>query len=333
MSTKRRKRTHTIVALGLVLVAVAACAVFVGTVWVPPGELLARGLGGTLGIRLARVALGIVVGAALSVAGVIFQAVLRNPLAEPYVLGVSSGAGLGAAVAILTGWSVVSIWVLPAGAFAGALLTMLLVERLARIGGRLPVHALLLAGVVVGAICGSLLMFLVSTASMESSRRLHDIVWWLLGNLQISDLSLLAATAGVVAAGVALASVLSRDLNLMVLGEEPAAHLGLGVERTKIVFFVLGSMLAGVSVAACGLIGFVGLIVPHTMRMILGPDHRTLLPASALAGAVFLVAADTVARTVLAGSGTELPVGVVTALLGGPFFIALLRKRRAVAWM
>ncbi|MBM4033200.1 MAG: iron ABC transporter permease [Planctomycetes bacterium] len=332
MTSRRWMRTRALVALSALLALVATGALFVGTVWVPPGELLAGGLGGTLGLRASRVAIGIVVGAALSAAGVIFQAVLRNPLAEPYVLGVSSGAGLGAAVTILSGAVALWVWALPAGAFVGGLLTMVLVYRLARVGARVPVHSLLLAGVAVGAVIGSVLMFLVSTASVEGGGSLRSIVWWLLGSLQITDLTLLAVVGGAVLVGVVLAFVLARDLNVMVLGEEPAAHLGLSVERTKLVFFALGSLLTGVSVAACGLIGFVGLIVPHTMRMILGPDHRTLLPCAALAGAVFIVVADTIARTALAGVGTELPIGVVTALMGGPFFIALLRRQRRVTW-
>jgi iron complex transport system permease protein len=255
---------------------------------------------------------------------VIFQALLRNPLAEPYVLGVSSGAGLGAATAIVLGFSAVGAYALPLSAFVGALVTILLVYALARTpSGAAPVHTLLLSGVIVGAVLGSMLMFLVSTSSAEE---LHSVIWWMMGNLQIYDWSLLRVSAAVVARGVLLTMLLARDLNLMTLGEEPAAHLGLHVERTKKIFFLAASLMTGATVAACGLIGFVGLIVPHTVRLVVGPDHRRLVPASALAGASLLVLADAFGRTVMAP--TEIPIGVITAFLGGPFFLVLLRRRK-----
>ena len=269
-----------------------------------------------------------VAGAGLSVAGVVFQAILRNPLAEPYVLGVSSGAGLGAALAIVLGLSATGPWALPATAFAGAMATILLVYGLARTStDAAPVQTLLLSGVVVSAVLGSILMFVVSVTPSE---KLHSVVWWLLGNLQIFDWGLLRIVSAVVAAGLAVSVLFARDLNLMVLGEEPAAHLGLDVEWTKKLFFLLASLMTGATVAACGLIGFVGLIVPHTVRLIAGPDHRRLVTASALAGAAFLVLADSVARTIIAPR--EVPIGVITAILGGPFFLALLRKRKASYW-
>ena len=261
-------------------------------------------------------------------AGVIFQAILRNPLAEPYVLGVSSGAGLGAALAIVFGLSAAGAWTLPATAFAGALGTILLVYALARTpSGTAPIQTLLLSGVVVSAVLGSILMFVVSVAPAE---KLHGVVWWLLGNLQIFDWGLLRVVSAVVAAGLAASVLFARDLNLMALGEEPAAHLGLNVEWTKKLFFLLASLMTGATVAACGLIGFVGLIVPHTVRLAVGPDHRRLVTASALAGAAFLVLADSLARTIIAPR--EVPIGVITAILGGPFFLGLLRKRKASYW-
>jgi iron complex transport system permease protein len=170
-------------------------------------------------------------------------------------------------------------------------------------------------------------MFVVSVAPSE---KLHGIVWWLLGNLQVFDWGLLRIVSAVVAAGLALSMLFARDLNLMALGEEPAAHLGLDVEWTKKLFFLLASLMTGATVAACGLIGFVGLIVPHTVRLAVGPDHRRLVTASALAGAAFLVLADSVSRTILAPR--EVPIGVITAMLGGPFFLGLLRKRKASYW-
>ena len=216
-------------------------------------------------------------------------------------------------------------YALPGAAFAGALVTVLLVYALARTaGGAVPVHTLLLAGVIVSAVLGSILMFLVSIAPSEN---LHSVVWWLLGNLQVFDWGLLRAVAAVVATGTIVSVLLARDLNLMTLGEEPAAHLGLHVERAKKVFFVLASLMTGATVGACGLIGFVGLIVPHSVRLAVGADHRRLVPASALAGATFLVLADAFARTAI--SPLEIPIGVIAALLGGPFFLVLLKRRKS----
>ena len=191
------------------------------------------------------------------------------------------------------------VWILPATAFAGALVTILLVYALAQTpgGGVAPAQTLLLSGVVVSAVLGSLLMFVVSLAP---SQELHNVVWWLLGSLQVFDWGLLRVVAAVVAAGLAVGLLFARDLNLMVLGEEPAAHLGLDVERSKKLFFLLASLMTGATVATCGLIGFVGLIVPHGVRLLAGPDHRRLLPAAALAGAAFLVLADSLARTIVA---------------------------------
>ena len=323
--TDKRKNVLIYAVLLPGLAGLCAISLFAGAVRVPVGEMLDSGI---IRLRLARVVLAVFAGAGLSVAGVIFQALLRNPLAEPYVLGVSSGAGLGAAMAIVLGLGTLGAWTLPAMAFAGALCTILLVYVLAKTaGGSVPVQTLLLSGVVVSAVLGSMLMFLVS---VSSSDQLHSVVWWLLGNLQIFDWSLLRVVMAVVAAGLAAALLLSRDLNLMTLGEEPAAHLGMNVEQAKKLFFLVASLMTGGAVAACGLIGFVGLIVPHTVRLVIGPDHRHLVPASALAGAGFLVLADGFARTVLAP--VEIPIGVVTAMVGGPFFLGLLRRRKATYW-
>jgi iron complex transport system permease protein len=317
-----RDRKNVIV-FGILLAALlAACtlAVFCGAVRVPLREMAQSSI---VRLRCARILLALVTGAALSASGVIFQAILRNPLAEPYVLGISSGAGLGAALAIVFGLHAAGAWTLPGMAFAGALGTILLVYALARTAaGGIPAPTLLLSGAIVHAVLGSLLMFLVSVTPSED---LHNVVWWLLGNLQVFDWQLLRVVAMVVVAGLAMTVLCARDLNLLALGEEPAAHLGLHVERTVKVFFLVASLMTGATVAACGLIGFVGLIVPHAVRLIVGPDHRRLVPASALAGAAFLVLADSFARTAMAP--LEIPIGVITAMLGGPFFLFLLRRR------
>jgi iron complex transport system permease protein len=310
------------VVLPTALVAACAASLFLGAAHVPLGEMLHSNI---IQLRVARILLGVIAGAGLSVAGVIFQSLLRNPLAEPYVLGVSSGSGLGAAIAILLGINALGAWTLPGMAFAGALGTILLVYSLAQTGsGAIPVHTLLLSGAIVNAVLASILMFLVSIAPSED---LHSVVWWLLGNLQVFDWQLLRVVAVVVAAGLAVCIVLARDLNLMTFGEEAAAHLGLHVEQTKKLFFIVASLMTGATVAACGLIGFVGLMVPHSVRLVVGPDHRRLVPASALAGAAFLVLADGFARIVIAPQ--EIPIGVITAFLGGPFFLFLLRRKKS----
>ena len=311
--------------LAILLVGVSALALFSGVVRVPFSQMLQSGI---IELRVARILLAIVAGAGLSIAGVVFQALFRNPLAEPYVLGVSSGAGLAAAAAIFLNLTILAAWTLPAMAFGGALGTILLVYGLARDRtGAAPVHTLLLSGVMISAVFSSGLMFMVSVSTTQN---LHNVLWWLLGNLQIFDWALLRVTTVVVGLGLAITIVLSRDLNLMTLGEEPAAHLGLNVERTKMLFLLVASLMTGAVVAACGLIGFVGLIVPHSVRLAIGPDHRRLVPASALAGSTFMVLADSLARTVIAP--VEIPIGVVTALLGGPFFVFILRRRKRRSW-
>jgi len=289
-------------------------------------------LHGLVHMRVARILLAAVVGASLAVSGTVFQAVLRNPLADPYVLGVSAGGGLGAAAVHLLGsWiagpALYGQWSLPIAAFVGSLLTMLFVYNLARVGNRVPVHTLLLAGVVVGAVFGSMLMFLVS---FMPARQLHSLMGWLLGNLAQDNRLLVELVIATSVLGIGFTVLLARDLNVMVLGEEAAAHLGVDVERAKRTFFVLASLMTGATVAACGLIGFVGLIVPHVVRMMIGPDHRYLVPTAALFGGAFLIVADFIARSVMPPQ--EVPIGVITAFVGGPFFLYLLRSRRRAYW-
>lgn len=307
--------------LALLLAGALLVSILTGPAQLAWGELAKKGI---LAYRIARALMAAVAGAGLSVAGVVFQALLRNPLAEPYVLGVTAGAGLGAAWAIVSGITLFGLWTIPGMAFAGALGTILLVQALARTpSGAVPVETMLLAGVTVSAILNSLLMFVVSITPPD---KLHGVVWWLLGNLQVVDWRLLEMVAGIVAAGLAVAILWAGDLNLLALGDEPAAHLGLNVTRSRRLFFVVASLVTGATVAACGIIGFVGLIVPHAVRLIVGPDHRRLAPAAALAGAAFLVLADCLARSLLPQG--EIPIGVVTALCGGPLFLMLLRKHK-----
>jgi iron complex transport system permease protein len=274
-------------------------------------------------IRLPRILLGIVVGAALSVAGAAFQALLRNPLADPYVLGVSSGAALGAILALLVAPALPLMT--PLAAFLGAAATIATVYFLGRRQGQLDSGMLLLAGIVTASFLSATIMFLMTTLA---SRDLRGIAFWLMGDLSISlphGLLWILMGGFFAAAGAILTT--ASDLNVLLAGEREAMHLGVDVTRVKLVVYVSASVLTGLAVSVSGAIGYVGLLVPHVMRMLFGSDYRLLIPTSALGGAIAIVVADTLARTVIAP--TELPVGAMTAMAGAPVFIYLLRRRLA----
>jgi len=264
------------------------------------------------------------VGAGLSVSGAIFQALLRNPLADPYILGVSSGAAVGAIIAILMGLSTLSIG-LPLASFIGALLTIFIVFHLGRQDGKIHPNTLLLAGVIIGSFLSALIMFFISISHKEE---LHTIIFWLMGDFSFSNTQAILIIFPYIFLGFFFLYLRARQLNLILSGEESALQMGVDVERLKLISYLLASLITAASVSVCGLIGFVGLIVPHSVRLIFGPDHRLLLPSAALIGASFLIASDTFARTLLAPA--ELPVGVITAAFGGPFFIYLLKTRKVV---
>jgi iron complex transport system permease protein len=328
-----------------VALLVGACllAVGLGTVWITPSttiRLVAWKLGlasAPAGVpestatilfelRLPRVLLAVVVGAALAASGAVFQALFRNPMADPAIIGVSSGAALGAIAVILFGGSVLAGGlILPLAAFAGALTVALLVYRLARIGPAVQVGTLLLAGIAVAAIISAV----ISLAMAFSGEQIRSIYFWLLGGLAGRGWGALAAASPMVVLGLGLALLAARDLNLMALGEERAAQLGVEIERFKRLGLATGALLAAAAVSVAGVIGFVGLMTPHILRLVLGADHRRLIPASLIGGASFMVLADLAARTLLAPE--EIPVGAVTALLGGPFFLYLLRRERRAA--
>jgi iron complex transport system permease protein len=244
---------------------------------------------------------------------------LRNPLAEPYILGISSGAAVGAMISLLFGLSALGT---PLAAFLGATLTILVVYRMGLRKGQLETHTLILAGVVVGAFFSALIMCLV----VLSIDPYQNITFWLMGNLSNAHPEIIKKIFPVSLLSVSIAFLLSRRLNILVMGEEHALQLGLPVENFKRLIFVLGSLLTAISVSYTGIIGFVGLIIPHIIRLIWGPDHRLLIPASVFLGASFLVLADLLARTVFAP--LEIPVGIVTAFLGAPFFLYLLKKQK-----
>ena len=272
-------------------------------------------------IRFPRIIFAGIVGASLSTAGVVFQALLRNPLADPYILGISGGSAVGAITGIIIGASIVPFGI-SGLAFLGAILTVILVFGIAKTGRELQSNTLLLAGVIVNAFFAAVIMFLISTSRNAD---LHNIMFWLMGDLSLATRGEIILTGLFLIAGFITIYVYSRSLNLIVTGEETAMQLGVNVERTKKILFLAASLVTGVAVSVSGIIGFVGLIIPHIMRMLLGSDHRLLLPASFLFGASFLAVADTIARTITAPS--ELPVGVITALCGAPYFIYLLSRR------
>ncbi|MCG0278279.1 MAG: iron chelate uptake ABC transporter family permease subunit [Thermanaeromonas sp.] len=338
LEQKRWRVRLLILLLVLLLLVTAAVAVRVGAVSVPVADLL-RILGVVPGspstldpvkkaiileLRLPRVVLAALVGASLAMAGAAFQALFRNPMADPYVIGVSSGASLGATVAMLLAvdFRFLGVGSVPVLAFAAALGTVFLVYQLAKTGSVVSIFTLLLAGIAVG----SFLSAIVSLLVYFSGERLHQVVFWLMGGFGGANWLYVRTALPYFVLGTGMIAFYARELNLLLLGEETAGYLGVEVERAKKLLLTGASLLTATAVSTSGVIGFVGLIVPHAVRMVAGPDHRFLIPASALAGATLMVAADALARTVLAP--TELPVGLITALAGGPFFLYVLRNRR-----
>ena len=278
-------------------------------------------------IRLPRVIGGALVGAALATAGVLFQGLLRNPLADPYITGTSAGAALGATIAMTLplNLALFGFGLVPVAAFIGALVTVILVYNLARVSGRTPVISMLLAGFVVSAMLAAAITFLMSIGD-RLGLNLRSVFSFLMGHISVTNWSQLAIVAPLVMGGIIAARLFAFHLNAFSLGEEGAAYLGIDVEKYKILILAIGSLLTASAVSISGLVGFVGLVIPHAVRLSLGPDHRLLVPASALAGAPFLVVTDLIARTILMPG--EIPVGIITALIGAPFFLYLLRRSR-----
>jgi ABC-type Fe3+-siderophore transport system permease subunit len=314
--------------LAAALALVALGALTVGGARLPWSEVWAALLGrGSVSeariivreIRLPRVLLAMLVGAALSVSGTGLQALLRNPLADPYVLGISSGAALGAILALWVGGRVAAAS--PLAAFAGAVLTTLWVYALGRRAGRLASYTLLLAGVVTASFLSAVILFVLT---LLSTRDVRGTAFWLMGDLSVVTDAQLRLLLPAVLVAIAGLYAFAKDLNVLLLGEEEAAHLGVNVARVGTAVYLLTSLLTGLAVSVSGAIGYLGLLVPHLGRMLVGNDHRTLLPTAALGGAIILVLSDTLARTVIAPA--ELPVGAVTAVAGAPVFIYLLRR-------
>jgi iron complex transport system permease protein len=312
------KPTRVLLALGALLLIVTALGLALGSAERPTAEIV-------LQIRLPRVFLAALVGAGLATAGVLLQALLQNPLADPYILGISGGAALGGVGALALGAGVgLGAFSVPFLAFLGALAATVLLYLVAGSVGRAPAHSLLLTGIVFNAFASSVIVFVTTATDLS---RMAGIFLWLIGSIRLVDFWLIAGVALLLSLGLGVGIYHAYALNLLSQGDEMAAHLGVDVVRVRRRVLLATALVIGASVSVSGLIGFVGLMVPHLLRLVVGSDHRLLVPASALLGAGFLVLADTLARTLLAP--TELPVGALTALVGGPLFIFLLRRELA----
>ena len=337
------RATALFVVLGALLLVLAVVSAGVGQLDLPPAQVVGsvlHHLGLDVGptpehvngdavlwtIRFPRVTMAVLVGAALATGGALMQGVFGNPLAEPGVIGVSSGAAVAACATIVFGLSTLGPWTTATAAFVGGLVTTLLVYVLARSDGRTEVVTLVLTGIAVNAVCGAAIAFFTFLADQQAR---EQIVFWQLGSLNGTRWPYVGIVAPFVVVGIAVAVVLAPRLDLLSLGERAARHVGVDVERLRLVCIVAIALLTAAAVAFCGIIAFVGLVVPHLVRMIVGPGHRVLVPASALGGAVLLLAADLAARTAVAYA--DLPIGMLTALVGGPFFFWLLRRTRTSA--
>ncbi|OGV44139.1 MAG: hypothetical protein A2X48_02415 [Lentisphaerae bacterium GWF2_49_21] len=297
-----------------------------GTVFISPLDYLRdnHGLGVIIDLRSQRLLAGFIVGGSLAVSGAAYQAVLRNPLAEPFILGISGGAGLGAAISIAFGFTALGYLFLPFFSFLSALLVLSLVLVMARGAGSEYANNIMLSGVVAGTLCSSVLMFIISVLD---NHKLNSVTWWMLGNLEQGNSALLHAAGIAAVAGTVILFHYGREINALTLGDEMAFYLGVNSRTLLLAVLGIASLLTAAAVSISGIIGFVGLVIPHILRRLFGADHRRLFPLSFLYGGMFLMVCDTFAKTVL--SPREIPVGVITSLVGGPFFIWLLNRKSA----
>jgi len=294
-----------------------------GAVDIPLANLLLKDSQAILNLRLLRIIAAILVGSGLAVSGIALQAILRNPLAEPYLLGTSSGAGLAAVIAVVIG---VSRVYMPLAAFLGAVLSIIVVYNLARERGVIADKSLILSGVIISVVFSSLIVFLVSLFGNEA---MHEMNWWLWGSLQVYDYKLLLLVTFPVILGICVIYLFAQDLNAISLGEEKAMHLGIDTQSIKKIIILITALISASLICICGIIGFVGLIVPHMMRLLVGPNHKVLIPTTCLAAAVFMILCDLLSRTLF--SPIEIPIGVITAIIGAPVFIILLKKGKRIS--
>lgn len=328
---RRRNRVLLFIVLVLLLVGTTVFSVIVGQYTLNASELPALLMAGPgqdsiqqsvlWSIRLPRMVLGIVVGAALGVAGALLQAVFANPLAEPSVIGVTSGAGVGAAVVIVFNWNWLGTSTVPAAAFVTAVITTVVVYQLARHDGQVHVLNLILTGIAVNAVCGAAISLLVYIAPATSR---EQIIFWQMGSLNGAQWKYVTVVLPIIVVGVIISLLLGSALDILALGDKAAGHIGVNVQTVRIAAIGASTLLTAGAVAYAGLIGFVGLIIPHLLRGITGPSNRILMPASALAGAVLIGLSDIAARTLIAFA--DLPIGIFTAIVGGPTFFILLRR-------
>lgn len=275
------------------------------------------------GVRMPRVLLGAFAGMALAMVGVIMQATIQNPLGDPYILGLSSGASLGATFSILIGFSgVLSSFGAPLGAFLGALIASIFVYFLAKIGGRITPFKMILAGMVISSICSSLTSLIIFLS--KDNEGIRTVNFWMMGSLAGAEWSNIVLPIAISVISLIYFFTQYRNLNLMVLGDETSITLGLNIEKHRKIYMILSSLITGVIVSVCGTIGFVGIMIPHIVRLIFGTDHKTLLPFSALVGAIFLIWADIIARCAI--TNMELPIGIITSVIGAPFLLWLMVK-------
>lgn len=305
--------------LFLFLIAAVILGIFKGAVNIKASELLLQVNRPIIYLRILRVIAAITCGCGLAVCGIVLQAILRNPLAEPYILGTSSGAGLGAVIAICIGISQVY---LPLISFVAAIASIILVYFLAKEGNKIPRHALILSGVIISVALSAIIVFLISVSANEA---IHGLTWWLWGGLAVYDLKLLLVVSVIVFLGIAVIYVFSQDLNAISIGEEEAMHLGIDIENVKKILLLVTALITAALVSLCGIIGFVGLIIPHMLRLIFGPNHRILIPVACIGAAAFMVACDVLSRVIFVP--LEIPIGVITAILGAPAFIILLKRK------
>jgi iron complex transport system permease protein len=338
-SRRWRVRCYSIVGLAVACVLVIILASGLGSVRIPVstvwGILLSHlpftNIAGdwssttntiVMDIRLPRIVLAGLTGAALGVAGATYQGLFRNPLADPYLIGVAQGAALGAVAGILLPWSLLGSNLVPALAFLGAVVAVTAVYLIARVGKAVPTTTLILAGVAIG----SFFMSITSYLALISPDKIHSIYSWMIGGFGNSNWDQVKIVFPYILVGLIIIFFFARPLNVMQLDEEQAQQLGINVERTKLILLAASTLITAAAVCFVGTIGFVGIIVPHAVRLIWGPDHRSLLPLSALSGAILLILADTLSRSIIPPTG--IPVGVITAFLGAPFFIILLRRKK-----
>jgi len=339
-------RKHPFILNSVILLSALILSVALGAVFIPPGSVLQilfqklpiSGIAGALpaswtviiqSVRLPHTILVGLTGAALATSGAAYQGLFRNPLADPYLIGVASGAGLGAVIAMSVNWpsSLLGFYLIPFAAFVGAILTVFLVYTLARVNGMIPLTTLILAGVAFSAFASAITSFLM----LRSDAQIHRSIAFLLGGSPMAGWNPVIASLPYFAVGIGILLTTGHILNVLQFGEEEAEQMGVNVKRAKVIVIISASLTSAVAVAFSGIIGFVGLIIPHVIRIVWGPDYRRLLPLSILAGAAALLIADTLARILLAPS--TLPVGIVTALAGAPFFLWILRKaKKEVFW-